>query len=181
MRSIVSEIATTTGDLLAEAGDNLNDPRWRAFFRFLDAEARPTLLTLGRTAGNLAEGLANMWMAFDPLNDQFAGGLLEWTRDFAEATRDLDDNEGFQEFLEYVERVGPKAVETLGSLGATFGALVAAAAPIGEASLPIIQALAEVIEAIAESPAGPALVLPPPVSPRCRVRWRCSMPRTARL
>lgn len=158
VQGIVSEIAGGLGDLMAEAGDNLNDARWLEFFEFLEAEARPTLIDMGRTLGNFAEGLANLWMAFDPLSDDFSSSFLEMSRDFATWTDGLSDTEGFQDFLDYVSRVGPQVWDTLGALGNALLQVVVAAAPIGEATLPILEAVADVLAAIASSPVGPVLI-----------------------
>jgi hypothetical protein len=86
---IVGEIGGAIGDLMAEAGDNLADPRWNEFFTFIETEARTTLMDLGRTIGNLGEGFANLWMAFDPLSDQFSKSFLNMSRDFSAWTAGL--------------------------------------------------------------------------------------------
>lgn len=155
---IVGAVATAIGDLIAEAGSNLSDQRWQEFFNFLETEARPTLIDMGRTLGNFAEGFANLWMAFDPLSDRFSAGFLQMSRDFAQWTDGLAETEGFQEFLDYIERNGPKVWDTLGSVANALLQIVEAAAPVGEASLPIIKALADVIGTIADSDLGPAII-----------------------
>lgn len=155
---IVGTVASTLGDLIAEAGDNLNDPRWQEFFTFLETEAQPTLMDMGRTLGNFAEGFANLWMAFDPLSDDFSASFLQLSRDFATWTDGLDQTQGFEDFLAYVERVGPEAWDTLGALGNALVQLVEAAAPVGEVSLPIIRGIADAFSAIADSPVGPVLL-----------------------
>ena len=155
---IVTQVSSGLGEAIAEAGDNLNDPRWVEFFTFLEHEAKPTLLDMGRTLGNFAEGFANLWMAFDPLSDQFSKSFLEMSRDFAKWTDGLSQTEGFQEFVDYIERVGPKAWDTLASLGNALLQIVEAAAPVSEVSLPIIKILADTLALIADSPVGPILV-----------------------
>jgi hypothetical protein len=155
---IISEIAGASGDLLAEAGENLASPRWSEFFDFIEAEARPALENFGRTVGNLGEGFANLWMAFDPVSDDFAAGFLRMSQDFAKWTDGLSETQGFQEFLDYIERTGPKVWDTLGALGNAFLQIVEAAAPVGEAALPAIEAVADSIAAIAGSDVGPAVV-----------------------
>jgi hypothetical protein len=155
---IISEVASASGDLLAEAGSNLADPRWDDFFNFLETEARPTLMDFGRSVGNLAEGFANLWMAFDPLSDDFSKGFLQMSRDFATWTDGLSQTQGFQEFLDYIERTGPKVWDTLGALGNALLQIVEAAAPVGEVALPAITAIADVIATIADSDAGPVLI-----------------------
>lgn len=158
LEDIVSEIATAVGDLMAEAGDNLADPRWNEFFDFLEEEARPTLMDLGRTIGNFAEGFANLWMAFDPVSDNFSNAFLQLSRDFATWTDSLSESEGFQEFVNYISEAGPMAWEALGAIGNALVQLVEAAAPIGSVALPIIEALADTLAAVADSPAGPVLI-----------------------
>ncbi len=155
---IVSEVASSLGDLAAEAGTNLAGPEWEEFFTFLETEARPTLMAMGRSLGNFAEGFANLWMAFDPLSDNFSQSFLEMSRDFAEWTDQLGQTDGFNDFVDYINRVGPKAWDTLGSLGNALLQLVEAAAPVGEVSLPVIKALADALSLILDSPAGPVLI-----------------------
>lgn len=158
VENIITTISTTLGELGSEAGANLNSPKWHEFIAFLDSEARPTLLAMGRTAGNFAEGLANLWMAFAPMENNFSQGFLGLSRDFAKWTDGLDKTQGFQEFLAYVDRVGPKAFDTLGSLAGAILQIVEAAAPVGEATLPVIKALADAIGTVADSDLGPVIV-----------------------
>lgn len=155
---IVSTIATSMGDLVAEAGENLAGPKWEEFFDFLETEARPTLIEMGRTLGNFAEGFANLWMAFAPVSRDFSSSFLNMSRDFAAWSDGLAETDGFQEFVDYIQRVGPKAWDTLGSLGNALLQVVEAAAPVGEAALPAIEAMADVIATIADSDVGPVLI-----------------------
>lgn len=155
---IFATISTTIGDLIAEGGANLADSRWNDFFNFLETQARPTLLELGRSMGNLVEGFANLWMAFQPLSSNFSASFLQMSRDFAAWTDQLSGTQGFQDFLAYIERVGPKAWEALGAIGNALLQLVQAAAPIGEVALPVITALADAFSAFANTPFGPALI-----------------------
>lgn len=155
---IIGEISGALGDLAAEGGQNLAGPKFRDFFDYIESEARPILQDMGRTLGNVVEGVSNMLVEFDPLTDNFSNGLLGMSRDFAKWTRQLDNNQGFQEFVDYVQRVSPKALETLGAVGLALADIVEAAAPVGEVTLPVIKALARVLSAVAESPAGPVLV-----------------------
>ncbi|HEY1179557.1 MAG TPA: hypothetical protein VGF17_25665, partial [Phytomonospora sp.] len=155
---LIGHVSTTVGDLFAEAGDNLNDPRWVKFFNYLDREASPTLEAMGKSFGNVVEGFANMIMAFDPLSDDFTHGMLNMSRAFKDWTQGLEGSEGFERFLSYLEDTGPEALDTLGALGNALVAFVEAAAPVGKVSLPILKGLADGFTAIADSPIGPLLV-----------------------
>lgn len=155
---IIGIIADTSGGLIAEAGQNLAGPKWDEFFSFLESEARPTLVSLGRSIGNVTEGFANLWMAFDPLSDDFSRSFLQMSRDFATWTDGLDQTQGFQDFVDYIQNVGPEAWQTLGALGNALLQIVEAAAPVGQAALPAIEGVSNAIAAIADSDIGPAVI-----------------------
>ncbi len=158
VESIVTNSSIAMGQLVAEAGDNLNDEHWREFFTFLETEARPTLLNTGRTLGNFTEGLANLWMTFDPLSDDFSSSFLQMSRDFAQWTDGLDETEGFVDFVAYIQENGPQAWDTLTSIGDGLLQIVEAAAPVGAAALPIIEDVADAIGAVADSDLGPVII-----------------------
>lgn len=155
---IIAEISSTMGDLASEAGASLASDRWTEFFDYVRTQARPTLTDMGYALGDVVEGAANLMMAFDPLSDDFSSGMRDAARDFREWSDSVSETESFQDFLAYVQRVGPGAMDTLGSIGGALVDVVEAAAPVGEASLPIIRALATAVGAVADSPAGPALI-----------------------
>ena len=77
------------------SAESLAGPEWDEFFAFVEREARPTLERLGDSVGNIAKGVAEMWMAFDPLSDDFQDGLVDATERFeawAERLGETDAN-----------------------------------------------------------------------------------------
>lgn len=157
VRRIVSEMASAMGELSADAGADLAGPRWREFFEYLDREAAPTLETMGRTLGNFATGFAQMLADVAPLTNQFAGGLENLSRRWAEWTAGLDQNQDFQAFLTYVSQSGPKALDLIGAIAQTLASIAEAAAPVGDIVLPVLTALVKALGAVAESDIGPVL------------------------
>lgn len=157
-KSIVDNTSTALGQLAREGGKALTDPFWRKFFRYIDDEANDTLLQMGRSLGNIAEGFAGVVLALDPMADDFGDSFLGMSRDFSKWGRNLGDNEGYKEFVRYVRRVSPDVWDTLGTVANTIVDIVEAAAPVGEVTLPIIRSLARVLGWIADSPAGPILI-----------------------
>lgn len=155
VRSLVSEIATAMGDLAADAGASLAGPKWREFFGYLDRTAAPTLKSLGHIVGDFAAGLANLLVAFEPLSNAFTLGLEDMAASFANWSSTLDTNQGFQNFLGYLEQAGPKALDFLGSLIGALASIVEAAAPVGDAVLPVLTAMANMLSTLAQSPIGP--------------------------
>lgn len=154
VRRIVAEIADASGDLMAGAGAELAGSQWDEFFTFLEAEARPALTTLGQTVGNLAGGIAELWMALDPLSDDFASGLVDASAAFERWAAGLAGTESFEAFLAYVRETGPQVLDTLGSLASMLIDIGTAAAPLGGPVLAGIEAAADAISVIAKSDLG---------------------------
>lgn len=152
--AIFERIGEAGGDLIADGAEALAGPEWADFLHFVETNAPQALDELGRTVGNLTKGLANMWMAFDPVNDDFSTWLLEQSRAFEEWSDGLAETEGFQEFVDYIRENGPKVADAMGALGTALVEIVEAIAPLGGPSLKIIETFADVIGAIADSDLG---------------------------
>lgn len=158
LNNIVSDLAVALGDLSSSAGEALGGERFDSFFEYLDAEAGPLLLEFGRSLGYVAEGFANLLVAFSPVSSDFSTGLEDMTRSFAEWSRGLSDNDSFQEFLSYVRTNGPAAIDFLGSLVDSLASVVEAAAPVGQAVLPVLTKILDVFAALAGTPVGSSLL-----------------------
>jgi hypothetical protein len=156
VNDIVSKIASGIGELASEAGKGLSGSKFEAFFAWLDRVAKPVLLDMGRTVGNLAEGLANMLVAFSGQSLGFSHGLLQMSRAFAEWSRTLDHNQSFQSFLAYIDQAGPKALDFLGAFINAATALLTAWAPVGKVMLPMLTHFLNVLATILDTPLGPA-------------------------
>ena len=158
VESILSTMAQTMGNLLAEGGENLAGSGWDEFFTYVDQTARPIMREMGETLGNLVQGTADLWMAVDPLSRGFSQAFLSMARDYREWAAALDGSEGLESFIEYLNDVGPQAWDTLGSISEALLTLAEAAAPVGSLVLPVLEVLAETITVIAGSDVGPVLV-----------------------
>lgn len=154
---IISELSTGMGNLARDAGQNLGGPKFTAFFDYLESDAKPTLEAFGRSAGNVALGVANMLVAFAPLSRDFTGGLEGATKAFADWSAGLDQNRSFQNFVAYVRESGPQAVALLSALAEALIGLLHAAAPLGKIALPALTGIARAFAAIANSPIGAPL------------------------
>lgn len=154
IESIFATIADAAGDLFADGMESLASDEWAPFFEFLEAEARPALLTFGQTVGNVSKGIAELVMAMDPLSDDFTSGLLAASERFEAWAENLTQTEGYAEFIDYVRETGPQVMETLGSLANALLQIGEAAAPLGGPVLKVLEAFADVIAGIADSPLG---------------------------
>jgi len=158
VRRIVAEIAAAEGQLFADAGAGLAGSGFAAFFDYLEAEARPILLEMGRTLGNFAVGVANLLVALSPLTRSFSDGFEEMSASFADWAVGLAANESFQGFVDYVQQSTPKALDLLGSLADAFVALLKAAAPVGDVMLPILSRLLDMFALFIDTPVGTAFI-----------------------
>lgn len=157
VRGIVKSVSEELGVLSVDAGKSLSSSEWRPFFQYVRSQAAPILDAFAHSAGNVALGLANMLVAFGPASSGFATGLEADTQRFANWSKSLDQNQGFQHFLAYIHQEGPQALHLLTALMGAVGGLVKAATPWGTLLLPILTDVLKVFTAIASSPVGPAL------------------------
>lgn len=154
---IFKRVGREGGQLIADGADSLTSGRWWPFLNFISREAPAAIADLGHTVGNLTHGLAEMWMAFSPLNTDFSDWLLEISNRFDVWATKLDSTQGFQEFIDYIRTNGPVVVGEVGSLGNALLQIVEAAAPLGGPTLRIIGALADALAALADSDLGTPL------------------------
>jgi hypothetical protein len=148
LERIVGNAAKAMGDLFEQAGKALTSPFWKSFFDMIERTVGPNLTMFGTTLGNVATGFAGLLMAFEPLNAQLGKGLLDLSTRFAEFGKGAAKNEGFQAFLDYVQRVGPLVWHVIETLAITFGHIAVALAPLGPIVLQSIGFLLDVINRI---------------------------------
>lgn len=158
IRDLVSQIAGAMGGLAADAGADLAGPEWVAFFEYLRTDAAPTLEQFSRTIGNFAQGFANLLVGLAPATRDFGAGLEGLSQKFANWTAGLDDNQSFQEFVDYVRQSGPQAVELLGALARAIAGIAQAMAPYGSVVLPVLTQVADLLAVVASTDAGAALI-----------------------
>jgi hypothetical protein len=151
---ILHQVSMAVGDALRDGAASLAGPEWDKFFKFIAVEARPELTKLAKSVGNVAHGLAEMWVAFGPLNSDFSSWMLKASRDFNSWATGLSKTEGFQEFVAYIRENGPKVGEALAAISNALLQIVEAAAPMGGPILDALTAVANVIADIADSDLG---------------------------
>lgn len=152
--SMFENIGRTGGALVADGADALAGPEWTEFLSFVENNAPQALDDLGRTIGNVVLGLSDLWMAFDPLNDDFSSWLLDASRSFAEWADGLSQTQGFADFVEYIRTNGPRVADAMSAVGEAVVDIVEAIAPLGGPSLKIIETFATAVGAIADSDLG---------------------------
>lgn len=157
LESIVSAVSTELGQIAADTGKSLASDRWEPFLEFIAAEAPKVLGDLSDIVGNTGHALAEMWMAFTPLNNGFSDWLVESTEELDKWAAGLSQTQGFQDFVAYIQDTGPQVAETFGAIGNAVVQIVEAASPLGGPVLQGIAALADGMAKIADSDLGTPL------------------------
>lgn len=155
--SLFQAVGSAMGDLASDAAGSLAGPAWADFFAFLEREAPRALSELGHTLGDVAHGLAEMWMAFTPLNQDFTGWLRQAAADFDDWATGLEHTEGFQDFVDYIRDNGPKVADAMGSIGNALVQITQAAAPLGGPVLEAVASIADALAVLANSSLGTPL------------------------
>lgn len=148
---IVSGVAGAFLSLERAAIAALQGPFWQSFFDMIGSNVAPILNQLGRALGNIIEGFAGMIMAFMPFTRDFTSGLLDMTRSFADWSKGLEDNQGFQNFIAYVRENTPLVLGLIGAMVGAFVALVKAGAPLGEQLIIIATNMFEAMSAFQQA------------------------------
>jgi hypothetical protein len=104
----LSDVSHELGILGARAGHSLSSDKWTPFLHFIDQEAPRAIDDLGTTVGSLTHGLAELWMAFTPLNQGFSSGLVHLAADFDRWATSLGRTKGFEDFVAYIAGERPE-------------------------------------------------------------------------
>ncbi|MCW2496395.1 hypothetical protein [Jatrophihabitans sp.] len=158
VEGILHAVGQAMGELAADGAASLASDKWADFFTFIETNAPQALSELGQTVGNLAHGLAELWMAFDPLNDDFSSWMLDASAAFDKWSTNLSKTQGFEDFVAYIRTNGPLVADAMESIGNAVLKIVEATAPLGGPVLQALTGVADAIAAIAGSDAGPAIM-----------------------
>lgn len=153
-QGILGDTAAAAGTAGREILTSLNSDRWAPFLGFVQREAPDAIESLVAILGPAGKGVAELMMAFDPLNNDFVSWLTGQTRDFERWASQLSGSNGFREFVEYIRTSGPQVAGALGGVGDAVLQIVQAAAPLGGPTLAAIEAVARGVALIADSPLG---------------------------
>ena len=171
---IFKAIGKAGGDLAAEGAASLTTERWQPFFDFIETEAPRAMEDLAHTAGDLTHGLAELWMAFTPVINDFSSWMVDAANAFDEWATGLSQTAGFQEFVDYIRTNGPLVGDALGSIANAILQIVEAAAPLGGPTLRILASVADAIASLADSDLGTPLVAIASLSSAMRLLGRAT-------
>lgn len=158
VESLIRAVSETGGGLLARGAEALGGEEWADFWSFLEETMPSTLADVGSIVGSITHALAELWMAFDPLNRSFSAWLVDAARGIDAWASGLSETEGFADFLDYIQRNGPQVGATLGAISEAILKIIEAASPLGGPVLSALEVIADLLGAFADSPLGPKVL-----------------------
>lgn len=158
IEKILGDVGKRGGELLAQGAQSLAGSRWRDFFKFVDTEAPQAMSAMAHVVGSLTHGLAELWMAFRPLdtdvNRSLERGAKAFDRWATGLNKTAQGSKDMESFLAYMHETGPQVGDALVAIGDAVVQIIEAMAPLGGPTLKIITDLSHAIAAIADSPLG---------------------------
>jgi hypothetical protein len=128
----VSTMAKGMGDFFREAAVVLTSPVWENFFAMMERNSPKFGADFGTTFLNVMTGIVALMTAFEPIALAMSDAFVRLSGDFAEWAAGLGESEGFQSFLAYLEKTGPKVWRLLEAIVGAFVNLGIALAPIAD-------------------------------------------------
>lgn len=132
LTAIVGNISGAFGDMFRGWGEALKGEAWSGFFDMLEQRGATFVTQIGDTLTALGNGFASLMTAFAPAAEDFGNGMVGMAQRFEAWAAGLAQTQGFREFMEWWERVGPKVVDFFYALGAAIVAIGVALAPYAE-------------------------------------------------
>ncbi len=148
---LVKTAADAVGDLMDRASADLKKPFWQDFKKDIQTSAKPAIVGLGRTIGNVLKGAAGTIDAFLPHIDGIVDRMVKSSGRFANWGAKLKGSPEFENFLKYADEHGPLIAKTLGSIAGAFLAIGSALSPISGPLLRVIGAVADGIASVADT------------------------------
>lgn len=144
-------VANEFGRMFKWFGKGASTDAFRQFASDFGQFAAVVISDAGKGIRNLAIGFANLLTAFMPLSKDMSNGLVDLTAKFAAWSKGLSGTKGFQHFTDYVRKVGPILLSTLGAVGDALIEIGIAMAPMATAMLKGVQKFAKWIGEFAKA------------------------------
>lgn len=143
----IAPLVKPAASALAQLGEGvkkaLGSPYWSSFIRQMGKLGGTALLAFGKSAGYVVKGLAGIMKAFMPLTRQMLPGIVKMSKAFSDWANGLAGSSGFQKFIEYVKKNGPKLLAILGNIGIIAVKLIEGLAPLGQVMITVLDVVAK--------------------------------------
>ncbi|MEU3730004.1 peptidoglycan DD-metalloendopeptidase family protein [Streptomyces sp. NPDC033538] len=147
---LVKNSADGIRELMDRASADLKNPFWQRFKKGVAESAKPAIVGLGISFGNVFKGMAGVLEAFFPHMDSISANAQRITKRFADWGTGLRESPKFEKFLAYVKEHGPVVAEAFGEIGGGLLDLAIALEPFSTVILEMLALVADGISYVAE-------------------------------
>jgi septal ring factor EnvC (AmiA/AmiB activator) len=146
---LVKTTADAVGILFDKASKALRSPFWTGFKDDINKNAKPAIVGLGISFGNIITGMAGIVDAFLPHMDGISKTMQRITKRFADWGKNLKGSPSFEKFLQYVKDNSPGLAEFLGDLLSTIVDVAQALAPLSQTAMDVVKPMLDGISWLA--------------------------------
>ncbi|MGW1541043.1 peptidoglycan DD-metalloendopeptidase family protein [Streptomyces sp. NPDC002309] len=148
---LVRTSADAVGELMDRASADMKRPFWQRFKKGITESAKPAIVGLGISFGNVFKGMSGVIDAFFPHMESISERMQSITKRFANWGTGLRGSPEFERFLDYASRMGPTVAESFGDIGRAFFEIAHSLAPISGPLLKFLGMMADGVATIAEN------------------------------
>lgn len=145
---IFNSFAAVASNALTGLGNWFNGPEGQGMLRWFQTFGAQQFGVILQILGNLGRTILNLLQAFSPLATIMMNGLQQMTAGWVTWSSTISSNRGFQDFIAYVQQVGPMVIAAITSLGAALINIGVALAPLGPPLLQLITNFGNLISAM---------------------------------
>lgn len=145
VKPAISGTASAFTTLMKDAGTALQSPFWKQWFGWVNAQAKPSVMSFWTIVGNLTKGFAGLLQAFQPMATAMEKGLISMSAEFAKWGTHLKGTKDFESFLKYAAQSGKAVLGLIGNLAHLIGTLLKNFEPLGLTMVTFVSDLAKFI------------------------------------
>lgn len=146
--SLVTPAATAIETLGEEARAAIGSRYWKDWFRDIGQEGAVSLYGFAHAAGNVGQGLAELFRQWLPIGNRMLPDLIRLTQGFNDWANSAKATSAIERFMAYVREVSPSVMAFFHSLGPALVNIGHAAGILAPVSLAIATALADIVAAV---------------------------------
>ncbi|MEU1254786.1 peptidoglycan DD-metalloendopeptidase family protein [Streptomyces chartreusis] len=147
---LVRNSADAIGELMDRASRDFKNPFWQRFKKGIAENAKPAIVGLGISFGNVFKGMAGITDAFFPHMESISERMQKITGRFAKWGTSLRGSPAFEKFLAYVSEHGPIVAEAFGDIGGGIFDLAKALEPFSTVILELLGYVGQAISYVSE-------------------------------
>ncbi|USK77672.1 transglycosylase SLT domain-containing protein [Peribacillus frigoritolerans] len=148
----IQNVADVVNELVNEMNNAVIEGGLTEFFEWLETNGAESIYNFAHIGGNLLTGLFNILKEFSPIGASIEERLVGLTERFADWSSGLENNKGFQNFIEFAKSNAPIVGDLFSNIfkiiGNVFSGLISVTTMIGPPITSLINDLLGMVEVV---------------------------------